>query len=82
MVAVQPTQGTIVTQTATIIAAIVYDIFLNTIQVKIENDGDNWTLRYKIQMMTMAMEFTIGQEFEENNPLLGETIKVRIFLKT
>jgi len=43
--------------------------------VKIENDGDNWTLRYKIQMMTMAMEFTIGQEFEENNPLLGETIK-------
>ena len=46
------------------------------LKVNISNDGDNWTVGYKIAHRVMMMSFTIGEEFDDMKPFSEEVSKV------
>ena len=45
-------------------------------KVNISNDGDNWTIGYKIAHRVMMMTFVIGEEFDDMKPFSEEVSKV------
>ena len=46
------------------------------LKVNISNDGDNWTIGYKIAHRVMMMTFVIGEEFDDMKPFSEEVSKV------
>ena len=51
-------------------------------KVNISNDGDNWTIGYKVAHRVMMMTFTIGEEFEDMKPFFEEVSKVEFIFRS
>ena len=57
--------------------ALIFDIYK---KVNISNDGDNWTIGYKVAHRVMMMTFTIGEEFDDMKPFSEEVSKVKFWI--
>ena len=47
--------------------------------ITITKDGDKWSITFKVMIKTHTINFEIGKEFSEENPMLGEKAKVGRF---
>ena len=44
--------------------------------VEISKDGEEWTISFKVAIMSNTVKFQLGKEFTEKEPLSGDTNKV------
>ena len=44
--------------------------------VEISKDGEEWTIGFKVAIMSNTVKFQLGKEFTEKEPLSGDSNKV------
>ena len=46
--------------------------------ITITKDGDKWSITFKVMLKTQTLNFEIGKEFSDENPMLGGKSKVGV----
>ena len=47
--------------------------------IEISKNGDEWTLSFKVAVISNTVKFKMGEDFEEKEPMTGNVHKVSIY---
>ena len=51
------------------------------VELRLPRGGDKWSITFKVMIKTQTINFEIGKEFSDENPMLGGKSKVGALIK-